>query len=68
MMEVRIQQIKIGPKPQVDMGMIMSKLSQILDKGDFWGKIEMKFEAGKLVHITMNQGFTVDDFINSINL
>jgi hypothetical protein len=67
MHSVRTQNIvpRTGP---VSAGEVMEKLSQILDKESFFGTINMKFEAGKLVYINVNQGFTVGDLVKTLNI
>lgn len=68
MIEMRFQQIQIEPKTKPEFGEVMNKLAQILDAQKFCGTINMKFEHGKLMYINMNQGFTVDELVNSINI
>ena len=68
MIEMRFQKIEVGAKTEPDFGTIMSKLSQILDTQKFYGNILIKFEAGKPRFITMDQRFTVDDFIKTLNI
>jgi hypothetical protein len=67
MHSVRTQNILKGHET-ADIGQIFSRLSEVLDKEKFYGTINMKFEAGKLTYVNVNQGFTVVDLAKTLNI
>ena len=67
MHSVRTQNVLNKQQP-VSACEIMSKLSEVLDKEKFFGTIVMKFEAGKLNYLTVNQGFTVGELTKTLNI
>lgn len=65
MIDVRIFQTKTS-EAESNNGELLKRFNFVLEKSKFYGKIELSYQAGKLIHVATHETFTPETLVNLV--